>query len=140
MFGVVLFFLETQISSHGVLALGGTISLLAGSIFLINATEQYLKVSLKVIIPAVVVTAGFFVFAVTFAIKAKRRKVVSGREGLVGLIGTTRTALNPEGKIFVAGEHWAAVTVTGESVPEGTEVEVVSVENLRLTVKPQASG
>ena len=139
-FGVVLFFLETQISSHGVLALGGTISLLAGSIFLINATEQYLKVSLKVIIPAVVVTAGFFVFAVTFAIKAKRRKVVSGREGLVGLIGTTRTALNPEGKIFVAGEHWAAVTVTGESVPEGTEVEVVSVENLRLTVKPQASG
>ena len=86
----------------------------------------------------VLVTAGFFIFAVTFAIKARRRKVVSGREGLVGLMGTARTALSPQGKVFVAGEHWAAVTVTGESVPEGTEIEVVAVENLKLTVKPQA--
>jgi membrane-bound serine protease (ClpP class) len=135
-FGVILFLLETQVASHGLLAIGGTISLLVGSLFLIEAPQPYLRVSLKVIIPVVVVTAAFFLFAVTFALRAQRRKVVSGREGLVGLIATTRTPLNPNGTVFVAGEHWSAVTESGETVPEGTEVEVVSVDQLKLTVKP----
>jgi membrane-bound serine protease (ClpP class) len=137
--GVVLFLLETQITSHGLLALGGTISLLVGSLFLIDAPQPYLKVSLKVIIPVVLVTAGFFVFAVTFAVRAQRRKVVSGREGLIGLIGTSRTPLEPTGTVFVAGEHWTAVTESGESMPADTKVEVVAVDRLRLTVRP-ASG
>ena len=136
--GAVLFLLETQITSHGLLAIGGTVSLMAGSLLLIDAPEPYLRVSLKVIILVVAVTAGFFLFAVTFAIRAQRRKVVSGKEGLVGMVGETRTVLSPSGTVFVAGEHWSAISESGEPIPEGSQVEVVSVENLRLTVRPRA--
>jgi len=136
LFGVVLFLLETQITSHGLLAIGGTASLLVGSLLLIEAPEPYLRVSLKVIIPAVVVTAGFFLFAATLAIRTRRRKVVTGKEGLVGMIGVARTPLSPQGTIFVSGEHWTAVTESGESLPPGTPVEVVAMDRLTLTVRP----
>jgi membrane-bound serine protease (ClpP class) len=139
-FGVILFLLETQITSHGLLAVGGTISLLAGSLFLIDAPQPYLRVSLKVIVPVVGVTAAFFLFAVTMAARAQRRKVVSGAEGLVGQNGVARTVLDPEGKVFVVGEHWNAISETGETIPENTPVEVVAMEHLRLTVRPASSG
>lgn len=135
--GVILFLLETQITSHGLLAIGGTVSLLAGSLLLIDSPQPYLRVSLHVIIPVVAVTAGFFLFAVTLAIRAQRRKIVSGSEGLIGLIGTSRTGLTPAGTVFVAGEHWNAISESGERIPEGSEVEVVSVQNLQLTVRPR---
>ena len=136
LFGVVLFLLETQVTSHGLLAIGGTASLLVGSLLLIEAPEPYLRVSLRVIIPAVLVTAGFFLFAATMGLRAQRRKVVAGREGLVGMVGTARTPLSPQGTIFVSGEHWTAVTESGETVPAGTRVEVVSIDRLTLTVRP----
>ncbi len=134
--GVVLFFLETQVTSHGVLAIGGTVSLFAGSLLLIDAPAPYLRVSLKVILPAVGASAAFFIFAVTMALRAQRRKVVSGVEGLVGSIGVVRTPLDPEGKIFVAGEHWTARSATGAPIPQGARVEVVSVDRLKVFVKP----
>ena len=136
LFGVVLFLLETQITSHGLLAIGGTASLLVGSLLLIEAPEPYLRVSLKVIIPAVAVTAGFFLFAAALAIRVRRRQVVTGKEGLVGMTGVARTPLSPQGTIFVAGEHWTAVTESGETLPSGTRVEVVAMNRLTLTVRP----
>jgi len=135
-FGVVLFFLETQITSHGLLALGGSAALLAGSLLLIRSPEPYLRVSLKVIIPVVAVTAGFFLFAVTLAVRAQRRKVVTGSEGLVGQVGVCRTPLAPSGQVFVAGEHWTARTADGGTLPEGTRVEVLAMEHLEVIVKP----
>ncbi len=134
--GVILFLLEIKVTSHGVLAIGGTVSLLAGSLLLIDAPEPYLRVSLKVILPAVGVTAAFFIFAMSLALRAQRRKVVTGREGLVGAVGTVRAALVPDGKVFVAGEHWTARTETGETLPIGARVEVVRVEGLMVIVKP----
>lgn len=135
-FGVVLFFLETQITSHGLLALGGSAALLVGSLLLIRSPEPYLRVSLKVIIPVVAVTAGFFLFAVTLAVRAQQRKIVTGSEGLVGLIAICRTPLAPVGKVFVAGEHWTARSADGGTIPEGTRVEILSVEHLEVIVKP----
>jgi membrane-bound serine protease (ClpP class) len=136
--GVVLFFMETQVTSHGVMGIGGTIALLAGSVLLIDAPQPFLRVSLKVIIPVVLATAAFFAFALTMAIRAQHRKVVSGREGLVGMIGEARTPLAPFGQVFVAGEHWTAVSATGAPIAAGASVEVVSVDHLRLTVRPVA--
>jgi membrane-bound serine protease (ClpP class) len=138
-FGAILFFLETQIASHGLLATGGTLSLLAGSLLLIDAPEPYMKVSLRVVVPVVAVTAGFFLFAVTMAVRARRRKVITGNEGLVDLVGTARTALSPSGTVFVAGEHWSATSAAG-TIPPGTRVRVVAVDHLRITVRPAAGN
>jgi membrane-bound serine protease (ClpP class) len=134
--GVLLFFLETQVASHGILAIGGTVSLLAGSLLLIDAPEPYLRVSLKVIIPAVAASAAFFIFAITMALRAQARKVVTGSEGLVGSFGVVRTPVDPEGKVFVAGEHWTALSATGAPIPQGARVVVVSVDRLKVVVKP----
>jgi membrane-bound serine protease (ClpP class) len=136
LFGVVLFLMETQVTSHGILAVGGTASLLAGSLLLIEAPEPYLRVSLRVIIPAVATTGAFFLFAVTLAVRAQRRKVVSGKEGLVGMTAISRTPLGPRGTVFVAGEYWSAVTESGETIPADAPVEVVAVDHLELTVRP----
>jgi len=133
--GMVLFFLETQVTSHGVLGLGGAVSLLAGSLLLFDSPEPFLRVSLQVALPTVLLSVGFFAFAITLALRAQRRRVVSGKEGLLGLHGEVRRALVPRGAVFVAGEHWSAVSETGESLPEGTDVEVAGVDHLLLTVR-----
>jgi membrane-bound serine protease (ClpP class) len=90
-----------------------------------------------VLVPVLVVTVGFFGFAVFMALRAQRRRVVSGSEGLVGLTAEVRRALDPEGAVFVAGEHWTAVVEGGGRVPVGGRVTVVGVDHLRLTVRPE---
>jgi membrane-bound serine protease (ClpP class) len=133
--GLVLFFLETQFTSHGVLSLGGAVALLAGSLLLFDSPEPFLRVSLKVALPTVLLSVAFFVFAVTLALRAQRRHVVSGKEGLLGQHGRVRRVLAPRGTVFVAGEHWTAVSATGETIPDGVTVEVISLDHLELTVR-----
>ena len=130
-----LFFLETQITSHGVLSLGGTAALLAGSLILFDSPEPFLRVSLKVILPVVLLTASFMFFAVTMALRAQKRKIVSGAESLVGLTAEVRTPLDPVGQVFVAGEHWSAQSETGETIAPGDTVMVTSVDHLKLSVR-----
>jgi len=133
---VALFFLETQVASHGVLGLGGTAALFAGSLMLFDSPLPFLRVSMKVIVPTVLLTAAFFGFAITMALRAQRRLTVSGSSALVGHQGEVRRALDPEGSVFVAGEHWTARSETGDPVPVGTRVIVVAVDRLTLTVRP----
>jgi len=79
-------------------------------------------------------TAVFFVFALSKGIKIQWKKPVTGREGLVGKLGITKTVLDPEGTIFVHGERWQASTKE-ETIKEGEEVEVLEVRGLLLIVK-----
>ncbi len=135
--GVGLFLLETQVTSHGVLSIGGAVALFAGSVLLIDSPEPAMRVSMKLIVPVVLVTSGFFFFAVTLALRAQKRRQVAGREGMIGKIGIARTSLEPGGTVFVAGEHWSAVS-EGAAIAEGAEVEVVALDHLQLTVRPAA--
>ncbi|KPJ48372.1 serine protease, partial [candidate division TA06 bacterium DG_26] len=86
-FGVILFVLESQITSYGLLTVGGVISMLLGSFMLVRVTPPVWKISWKVIIPSVVVTALFFLFAIGMAIRAQRRKPTTGMKGIIGEIG-----------------------------------------------------
>jgi membrane-bound serine protease (ClpP class) len=135
-FGVVLFILEIKITSHGLLTVGGIISLLLGSVMLINpeSSLEVIAISWGVIIPAVLCTALFFLFAIGVGIRAQRRKPVTGAEGIVGEPGETVTALSPAGKVRVHGELWNAVA-SGEPLPAGCQVIVERVSGLTLTVR-----
>jgi len=133
LFAVILFIAEIKVVSHGLLAIGGVISLFLGSLMLIESPTEYMRISLGVIIPAVVVSAAFFIFAVTMAIRARLKKPTTGREGLVGEIGTAETDLTPEGKVHVHGEYWNAVSET--PIEKGSRVLVVGTINLKLKVK-----
>jgi len=134
LFGIILLVAEVKIVSHGVLAIGGTISMALGSLMLFDAPEADLRVSLKVMIPAVLTTAGLFFFALTAAIRAFRQPLTTGPQWLVGETGVALTSLSPEGQVRVRGEIWRSIA-EGEAIPEGERVKVVRVDNLTLRVR-----
>ena len=129
----ILFALEIKVVSHGVLTIGGVIAMLIGSLMLIDASEPYMRISLSVILAVVGATAAFFVFAMTFVIKAQRRKPTTGGEGLIGQMGTVREKLDPAGMVYVAGEYWKARSAA--SLDVGTRVKVLAVEDMVLKVE-----
>jgi len=132
--GIVLLILEVTVTSFGLLAIGGVISMILGSLLLMNDEFPYYQISWSVILPVVAVTVGFTFLVVGLGVKALRRRTVTGSEGMVGLVGLAKTNLAPDGKIFVHGEIWDAVSV--EPVQAGNPIEVTKIDGLKLHVKP----
>ena len=133
LFAIILFIAEIKVVSHGLLAVGGVISLLLGSLMLIESPAEYMRISLTVIIPAVLVSAAFFIFAVTMAIRARLKKPSTGMEGLIGEEGIASTNITPEGKVSIHGEFWNVIT--DQNIERGEKVLVIGVKNLKLKVK-----
>ena len=135
LFAVILFIAEIMVVSHGLLSIGGIISLALGSIMLVESESalEVVRISWSVIIPTVLFTSLFFLFAIGLGIKAQRRKTATGAEGLIGEVGKTITVLNPEGDVRIHGEIWHAVSAEGK-IPKGSKVRVLGVENLQATV------
>jgi membrane-bound serine protease (ClpP class) len=131
--GIFLFIAEIKIASYGLLSVGGIISLTLGSIMLFDSPLPFLRASLTVIIPTVLVAAAFFIFAVTMTVKAHRAKPATGREGLIDELGTAATRIAPEGKVFVHGEFWNAYA--DGIIEEGQKIRVVKAEGLRVKVE-----
>lgn len=135
-FAIILFLLEIKVVSHGLLAIGGTISLILGSLMLINteSTLEFVELSLPVILSVVIFTLLFFLVAIGLGIKAQMRKPTTGWEGLVGEQGEAISDLNPEGRVHVHGESWSAESVDGK-IRKGTKITVTQVSNLKVKVK-----
>ena len=135
-FAVILFILEIKIISHGLLTVGGVISLALGSIMLIQTEPglEFISISWEVILISVIVTAGFFTFAIGMGIKAQQRKPATGIQGIIGENGEVMNDLKPDGQIKVHGEIWNAVSLEG-NLKKGVRVTVVEVENLKLKVR-----
>ncbi len=129
----VFFVLEAKFVSHGLLTLAGIGSLVLGAMLLVDAPIPQLRVrlwtALAVSVPLGVITT----FLMTIALKARRSKVTTGAQGLVGEVGVARTPLQPAGKVFVHGELWDAVSST--PVQPGEQVRVCAVNDFRLVVE-----
>jgi membrane-bound serine protease (ClpP class) len=132
--GLVLFVLEVKILSHGVLTIGGIVSMVIGSLMLFESPEPVFKLSLYLILPVVIFTALFFTVTFRLAYKAYRRVPVTGSEGLVGQEGKAYSDITGEGGIVgVSGEIWSARSE--ETIKKGETVSVVSVSGLTIKVK-----
>ena len=130
---VALFILEAKFTSHGILGIGGTISMILGALLLINGPPEiriHLLTALSVSIPFALIT----MFLVTIVIRARRNKVLTGTSGMIGEIGVTRTPLEPEGQVLVHGEYWDAVA--SSNIPAGARVRVRAISGLKLLVDP----
>jgi membrane-bound serine protease (ClpP class) len=129
-----LFALEAKFATHGVLTTGGIVLLTLGGLLLIDAPIPEMRVhlvtALAVSIPLGLITA----FLMSIALRARRNKVVTGVQGLIGEIGTAQTALAPLGKVFVHGELWDAIS--DAPIAAGSKVVVRDVNGLRLQVEP----
>lgn len=134
-FGIILYLLEIKVISHGMLAIGGTISVLLGSMFLFrtSSTQDVTSLSWVVIITTTATTLLFFLFIIGMGLRAQRLKPVSGQSALIGKEGLTITQMNPDGMVKVAGETWKAVSDTG-FMPADTKVKVTEVKGLTLHV------
>jgi membrane-bound serine protease (ClpP class) len=132
-----LFAAEAKFATHGVLTIGGIALLTLGGLLLVDSPIPEMRVhvltALAVSIPLGLITA----FLMSIAFKARRNKMVSGAQGLIGETGIAQTPLSPRGKIFVHGELWDAVSST--DVPAGQPVVVRQVEALTLKVEPVAA-
>jgi membrane-bound serine protease (ClpP class) len=132
--GIVFLILEATVTSFGMLAIGGIIAMLLGSVMLIKTDVEFLQISWSVILPVVALTAGVTFFMVGMGMKAMRRPAATGREELVGMVGIVKTALTPLGQVAVHGELWQAVSDL--PLQPGDEAQVIGIEGLRLSVKP----
>ena len=134
LFAMLLFAADIKVQSHGLLAVGGVVSLVLGSLVLLSGDGGAMRVSLSVIVTVTVATMLFFAFVVGAGVRALKRKPLTGREGLVGERGVALTELGPhEGRIFVHGEYWEAEA--DERIEKGAPVVVDRVDGMRLRVR-----
>jgi len=133
---VTLFALEAKFAAHGVLAASGAVSMVLGAVMLVDSPLPELRIHWSTALALTVPFSAITVLLLSLAIRARRNKAVTGVEAMVGEIGCAVTALGPEGKIFVHGEYWNAVSAT--PVPAGARVKVTAIAGLQLKVEPMA--
>ncbi|HOI73558.1 MAG TPA: nodulation protein NfeD [Syntrophales bacterium] len=131
--GIVFFIAEIKVISHGVLTIGGVISLVLGSLLLFDSPEPALRVSWGVLVPAVILVSLFFAAIVSLAVKAQLRQKRTGREGMVNTEGYAVTDVHGEGKVFVKGEYWSACS--DQPIEKDQKIRVLEVQGLRLKVE-----
>ncbi len=134
---LILFILEVKIVSYGMLTIGGIGAMTLGSLMLFDQPPDNfapaVAVSMKLILMMVGLTAAFFIFAFSLALKSHRKKVTTGAEGLVGEVGTAESSLKLEGRVKVHGEIWKARCDVPLS--KGKKIRVVRVAGLLLEVE-----
>jgi membrane-bound serine protease (ClpP class) len=136
--GVALLVAEIFVPSFGALGVGGLACLLAGSLLLFRTVDAPgLSVNRGVILATGVGFAAFMLGVGTLVAKSQRRPISAGREAMVGAVAVVRRRLAPRGKVTVMGELWDAEARDGGIVEEGTEVNVLAVEGMRLVVSPR---
>jgi membrane-bound serine protease (ClpP class) len=138
--GLTFLVLEIKVTSYGLLTLGGLVSLLFGSLMLMDSSSPELRVSLSVVLPVVLGLAGIGIFLARLGVVAQRRRPVTGESGMIGQIGETLTPIAPEesGRVATHGEIWRAISP--EPIAAGARVRVTGIDGLVLTVEAVGAG
>jgi membrane-bound serine protease (ClpP class) len=133
---MAFFILEAKMPSHGVLGLGGVVSMFLGAIFLIRSPLTPGGVSIRVALAATLPFAVLVIFLMRLVLRSRKWKSTTGKEELIGAEGVVINPLpsGAEGMIRVHGEHWRAESV--QPVPEGKTVRILRVDGLKLYVEP----
>ena len=132
--GIIFMLAEAFVPSFGALGFGGVIAFVVGSIILFDDEGTGLAVSLPLIFALSLITAGFFLFIVGAAIKARKRPIVSGEEEMLHTVGEVIDDFAGQGRIRIHGEVWLAETALPLS--RGDKVQVIAIDGLVLKVQP----
>jgi membrane-bound serine protease (ClpP class) len=134
-FGIILYLLEIKIISHGMLAIGGTLSVLLGSLILFRSSpaENFVSLSWTAILSVTAFSALFFLFLITMGLRAQRARPVSGGKALIGQIAVTVGPLGLRGQVRLMGEIWNAVSLSRE-IGANEKVVVKEIKELTLYV------
>jgi membrane-bound serine protease (ClpP class) len=130
---IVLFVLEATITSHGILAIGGIIAMIAGGVMLVEGPIPQLRVRLSTTLVVAFPVALITIVLVRLVYLSHRRKSTVGEEGMVGETGIAKTDIHTEGKVLVHGEYWNAFS--DRPIPSGARVRVTKVHGLKIEVE-----
>ncbi len=131
---LTLFVLEAKFTSHGILGLGGAVAMALGAVMLVDSPLPEMRIRWGTAIALTIPFSIITVLLVSLAMRARRAKVETGTEGMVGQTGSAITDLAPSGKVFVHGEYWDADA--SAPAPAGSKIRVVAINKLRLLVEP----
>jgi len=126
--------LEVKFATHGILGVGGAISMVLGAVMLVDSPLPEMRVHWGTAVALALPFSIITVFLLSLAVRASRNKVDTGGDGMIGETGSAVTELAPEGKIFVHGEYWDAVSIRPVAV--GGRVRVTAIDKLKLKVEP----
>ncbi|HEX4485285.1 MAG TPA: nodulation protein NfeD [Terriglobales bacterium] len=129
----VLFAFEAKFASHGVLGLGGIVTLTLGGLLLVDGPVPEMRVHFLTAAAVSLPLGAITVFLMTIALRARANKVTTGTQGMIGEIGMAQTNLDPRGKVFVHGEIWDALATT--PVAAGQRVVVRKVHGMEVEVE-----
>ena len=132
--GIMFMLAETFVPSFGALGFGGFIAFVIGSVILFDKESTGYAVSLPLILSLSVMSAGFFLFVIGAAIKARKRPVVSGQEEMLHTLGVVLEDFEGRGRVHIHGEDWSAESTL--PLKRGDSVQVVAVDGLVLHVQP----
>src|SRR5437016_5534685 len=132
--GIGLMVAEAHIGSFGVIGVGGIAAFVIGAIMMFPPGAPGFALSLSVVAGATAVTAALFLLVLTMLLRSRRRPVVTGKEGLLGLEGEAVTWDGEEGRVRVHGEIWRARAQ--RPLQPGARVKVVNRDGLVLVVEP----
>ena len=132
--GVGLLVAEHFAPGFGLLGLGGITAFVIGSIMLIDTDVPAYRIPWPLIAGVTAASAGFLLVVLNFALRARQRPVVSGREQMLGATG--EIFINPDGGVFarILGEMWQVRA--NAPLGRGQRVRVVGVDGLVLNVEP----
>jgi membrane-bound serine protease (ClpP class) len=134
----VLFIVDIKAATHGGLTAAGIGSFIVGALVLFNSpgTPPFQRVSLPLVVLVALVIGISFAIIVGFALRAMKKPVITGQEGMLGQTGIARTNINPRGQVQSGAELWSAELVEGqECIHKGEKVEIVRMEGLKVIVK-----
>jgi membrane-bound serine protease (ClpP class) len=132
--GLALLGLEIKVTSYGLLTVGGAVSLIFGSMILVDSTSPGLRLSLRLVIPVVVAFVAMAVLLVRLGLAAQRQSPVTGAEAMIGQTGRALTPIEPGriGQVAVHGEIWQARTA--DRIAANDPVRIVEMDGLILSV------
>lgn len=131
---LALFVLEAKFTSHGILGIGGAVAMVLGAVILVNGPIPEMRIRWSTAIGLALPFSAITLLLVSLVVSARRHKVETGVEGMIGVTGSAITELSPEGKVLVRGEYWDAVAL--RPVTAGARVRITAVDKLKLTVEP----
>jgi membrane-bound serine protease (ClpP class) len=135
---LALFVLEAKFTSHGILGIGGAVAMVLGAVILVNGPIPEMRIRWSTAIGLALPFSAITLLLLSLVVSARRHKVETGVEGMIGVTGSAITELSPEGKVLVRGEYWDAVAL--RPVTAGARVRITAVDKLKLTVEPVPDG
>ncbi len=132
---IALFVLEATITSHGILAIGGIVSMVAGGLMLVNGPIPELRIRLATVLAVAIPLAVITILLLRLVLRSHRNPSATGLAALIGLHAVAKTPIYRNGKVLVQGEIWNAWS--GADIPEGARVRIVGAEGLKLEVQTE---